>query len=320
MAATARGGVEDADDVTSPAGFGRADWIAILSRVKNRVGEDNLSLIAAGVAFFAMLALFPAIAAMVGFYGLFADPADVASLLAMAGNFLPETILSVLEGQVQNLTQGGNAAMGTATVLSLGVAIWGTRAGVLALVKGLGIIYRENGRRSFIGQVVVSLTLTAVLVVVGVIALAAVVLTPIVLGVFDFGVAGEWLATILRWPIALGALLVALAILYRHGPCRRKARLVWISWGVVAAVVLWAVGSALFSLYVANFASYNETYGVIGAVIALLMWLYVSAFVVLFGALISAEMEHQTRADTTVGRPRPLGERGAYMADNVPGG
>ncbi|ANK81165.1 MAG: hypothetical protein TEF_10415 [Rhizobiales bacterium NRL2] len=320
MALDARRGPGREDNIASPAGFGRDDWSSILSRVKDRIGQDNLSLIAAGVAFFAMLALFPAIAALVGFYGFFADPADVEPLLAMAGNFLPETVLSVLEEQVRSLTRGEGAAVGLAAILSLGVAIWSARAGVLALVTGLGVIYRENGRRGLLREILVSLTLTALLIVVGVVALAAVVLTPVVLNLFNFGAVGEWLAAILRWPIALGALFAALAILYRHGPCRRKARLIWVAWGVVAAVVLWAVGSALFSVYVANFASYNETYGSIGAVIALLMWLYVSAFVVLLGALLSAEMEHQTQADTTIGHPRPVGERGAYMADNVPQG
>ncbi|WP_417518624.1 YihY/virulence factor BrkB family protein [Minwuia sp.] len=305
-------------DASRPAELTWDDWKQILLRVKDQIAKDNVSLISAGVAFYAMLALFPGIAAFVGIYGVFADPTDVADHLGTLAAVMPAEAFNIVREQVTDLTSAGPTELGFASVLAILLALWSTRAGVNALVMGLNIVYDQRERRGFFSQISVTLTLTAVLLVVLAIAFLAILAVPVVLDTFYLGDVGEWLAAILRWPIVIATVIVGLALMYRFGPHRSEARLVWLSWGAAAATVLWIVGSAAFSIYVANFSNYNETYGSLGAVVGLLMWFYLSAFIVLLGAEINSEMERQTHRDTTTGPPRPMGERGAVVADHPP--
>lgn len=300
-----------------PSRFSWSDWKAILLRVKGEIGADNLSLVAAGVAFYAMLAIFPAIAALIGLYGFFADPAQVAQHMEMAASFMPPEAAGILTDQIEGLTADGGETAGFAAIFATLLAIWSSRSGVNALVTGLNIVYDEEDARGFFAQVLTTLGLTALLLVVGIVAIASIVVLPIILDLFNLGAAAEWIVAIGRWPIVLAAILFALAALYRFGPHRESARVEWISWGAAIATLLWLIGSAAFSLYVANFANYNETYGSIGAVIGLLMWFYLSAYIVLLGAELNAEMEHHICADTTTGAAEPRGERGAHVADHV---
>lgn len=304
---------------TRPSQFRWRDWVAALLRVYDNITYHNLFLIAAGVAFYAILALFPAIAALVALYGLVADAADIGQQLETARRFLPADAYSLIETQVVELTTAGEQKLGLASLVALLLAIWSARAGVYGMVTGLNIAYSETDQRTILRSILLTLALTAVLLVVVIVAILAIVVMPAVLQMVDLDSQAAWIAALVRWPIVLAAVMVGIGVLYRYGPDRKEARVQWISLGSVVATAFWMLGSLLFSFYVSNFANYNATYGSLGAIAGLLMWFFVGAFIVLLGAELNAELEHQTRRDTTVGRDRPMGQRGAFVADHKPG-
>ncbi len=306
-----------ASNAERPSQFSWSDWKQILLRVKDEIGKDNVPLVAAGIAFYSMLALFPGITAMVGLYGLIAEPADVADHMNAISGLLPDGALDIIRSQTADLVSKSTTKVGLASLVAIALAIWSTRSGVVALVTGLNIVYDETDQRGFFSQLGVTIVLTVVILIVATVAVLAIIAVPAMIDFLRLGEVGEWIASIIRWPIVVFAILAALAIFYRFGPHRDNPKMAWISWGAVLATFVWIVGSAIFSVYVANFASYNEAYGSLGAVIGLLMWFYLSAFIVLLGAELNAEMEHQTRHDTTTGPDEPMGERGAYVADTV---
>jgi len=300
-----------------PSHFGFADWKAILLRVYEQIGKDHLSIIAAGVAFYAMLALVPAITAAFGLWGLFADPAQIAGQFAGLRSVVPEDAYTIIEEQMTALASTGDRTLGVTSLLAILFALWTSRAGVAALMQGLNIVYDEKEERGIIASLAMSFLLTFLVITVGIVALAAIVVLPAVIGFLQLGGAIRWALLLLRWPILLGAMILVIGLLYRYGPNRANAKLSWVSPGAVLATVIWLVASIAFSVYVSEFASYNKTYGTLGAIVILLMWMYISSFVVLLGAELNAEMELHTTRDTTTGPERPMGERGAYVADNV---
>jgi membrane protein len=302
---------------THPSGLRAADWRAVLGRVWVRIGEHHLSLLAAGIAFWGTLALFPGIAALVSIYGLFADPADIESTLETVRPLLPADVYRPVEGQLAALTSARPAALGVASLLSLAFALWSARNGISALIEGLNVVYYEKDTRGFVAATAVNLLLTLVLIALVIVALAALVVIPTLLNLLPLGPLAEWTARLARWPILAAAAVAAVALLYRYGPQRENAKLRWISWGAALAVALWLIASVLFSYYVANVADYNATYGSLGAFVVLLTWFWIGAFAVLAGAQLDAEMELQTARDTTTGPERPMGERGAFVADHV---
>jgi membrane protein len=300
-----------------PRQIPRRGWGDILVRVRREVGDDNLSMISAGVAFYAILALFPAIAALISIYGLIADPNQVEQQVQAASDFLPQEVMTIIEGQMQSVASHPAQALGLGVAAGILFALWSATKGTKSMITALNIVYEEEEHRGFFKLNAVAFLLTLFTIVLAVVTLAVIVVLPVVLGMIGLGSLGETLVQVLRWPI-LGALVVfTLAVLYRYGPSRHKARWRWTSWGALGATLLWLVASWLFSLYVANFGDYGATYGSVGAVIVLLLWLYVSAFVVLLGAEVNAEMEHQTERDSTVGGDQPMGKRGARMADTA---
>lgn len=290
----------EAVSIVRPREFTRRDWWQIAKRVKKEVGQDNVALIAAGVAFYSMLALFPGLAAFVGIYGFFSDPTDIARHLEILDGLLPEAAYNLIAAQLADLTSAGRTELGLTSIVGIALAFWSAKAGVNALIVGLNIVYDEKEQRGFFAQLATTLTLTGVMFGFVALAFLTIVVIPPVLDLVQMGAIGEWLAAILRWPIVIGALIIALGVLYRFGPNRKQAGVVWASWGAAIATVLWIVGSAAFSLYVANFGSYNETYGALGAVIGLLMWFYLSAFIVLLGAELNAEVERQPEIARTL--------------------
>ncbi len=300
-----------------PSHFRFADWKAILYRVYGQIGKDHLSIIAAGVAFYAMLALVPAITAAFGLYGFFADPAQIAGQVAGLKSVVPQDAYAIIEEQMTALAGAGNRTLGVTSILAILFALWTSRAGVAALMEGLNIVYDEQEQRGIVASYAMSFFLTLLVIAVAIVALAAIIVLPAVLGFLRLGGAVEWALLLLRWPILLGAMILVIGILYRYGPNRAHAKLSWVSPGAVLATVIWLVASIAFSIYVAEFASYNKTYGTLGAIVILLMWMYISSFVVLLGGELNAEMELRTARDTTTGAERPMGERGAYVADNV---
>jgi membrane protein len=292
-------------------------WFAVLKRVKAEVKDDNVSLLAAGVAFYAMLAIFPAIIALVTVYGMVADPAQVESQVGQFARNLPSGADQLLTEQLRNVVSAGRQALSIGLALSLLGVLWSASGGVQGLVKGLNVIYDERETRGFVKLRGLSLLLTLGAIVVAVVALALITVFPGVIDNLGLGRAGQLAASIARWVVLALLVLTALAVVYRFAPDRANPRWRWVGPGALVALVLWLLGSVGFSWYVDNFGKYNQTYGALAAVIILLLWLYLSAFAVLLGAEFDAESERQTARDTTAGPERPLGTRDAEVADSL---
>jgi membrane protein len=292
-------------------------WFAILKRVKAEVKDDNVTLLAAGVAFYAMLAVFPAIIALVTIWGMVADPDQVESQVGEFAESLPSGADQLITAQLESVASAGRQALSIGLAISLLAVLWSASGGVQGLIKSLNLVYDERETRGFVKLRGLSLLLTLGAILVAVVALSLIAVFPAFVESLDLGQTGELAASIGRWVILAVVVLASLAVLYRNAPDRANPRWRWVSWGTVVALVLWLLGSIGFSWYVDNFGNYNQTYGALAAVIILLLWLFLSAFAVLLGAEFDAEIERQTVRDTTTGPERPLGERGAEVADTV---
>ncbi len=290
-------------------------WTGALWGVWLLIDERNLGLIAAGTGFFAMLAVFPGIAALIAIWGLAADPGVIEAQLVLMDRFVPAEGLALIQTQLDGLLAAQVETLGWATALSTGLSLWWARSGVASLIRGLNAVYREDHRVGIVARHATAIGITLALVGMMLVALTAIVAVPVALAVLPLGPFAAAALNVARWVIAGAVMVFGLGIIYRYGPNRAAARMPWVSPGAVIAVVVWAAGSWAFSLYLANFGRYNEVYGSIGAVIALLMWFYLSAFVTLLGAALNAELELRTLPDTTTGPDKPMGERGAYVAD-----
>ncbi|MCJ2068533.1 YihY/virulence factor BrkB family protein [Methylobacterium sp. J-030] len=301
---------------TRPTEIPAKGWKDIALRTYRDVGENRIMLVSAGVTFFALLAIFPAIAALVSIYGLVADASTINDQLASLQGILPQGALDILSDQVKNLNEKGNATLGLSLLLSVALSVWSANGGMKHIFDALNLVYNEREKRNFVVLNLVSLAFTAGALLFLILALVAVVVLPVAFEFIGIGKDAWWLA-LLRWPVLLLAVLGGLAVLYRYGPSRDAPRWHWVTGGGAVAAVLWLGGSLLFSWYVAHFGSYNKTYGSLGAAIGFMTWIWISTTIVLLGAQVNAEMEHQTAEDTTVGEPQPLGTRGAKMADSV---
>lgn len=291
-------------------------WWGALRGVFASMDEQNLGLIAAGVAFYAMLALFPAVAALIALWGFFSDPSIIDAQLSLLEGFVPVEAYNMIDTQVAQVIAANTSTLGWTTAVSMGVALWVSRNGVAALIRGLNTIYRERNR-SALRDIFAAFGVTFLLIGVALVALSSVVVVPIMLALLPLGPLAGLALSAARWVVAIGVMILGLSVIYRYGPNRRAARPGWLTPGAIIAVVIWAVASWGFSLYLSNFGRYNEIYGTLGAVVALLMWLYISAYVILLGASLNAELELRTKADTTVGPARPPGHRHAFVADTI---
>jgi|Tabmets5t2r1_1033131.scaffolds.fasta_scaffold01808_3 membrane protein len=290
-------------------------WKDIARRTAKEVKQDQVPLLAAGVAFYALLSLFPAIIAAVSIYGLVADPETVRGQLDRLTQLLSPDTASILGQQIRQVTAGAGGALGLATVLGILTALWSASSGMKALITGVNMAYDETETRKFVKLRGLALLLTLGAMVLMGVALVLIVAFPALTS--DWPTALRWTASILRWLLLAALLIVGLAVLYRYAPDRDEPRWSWVSWGSGIATVLWVLASIGFSFYVSLFGNYNKTYGALAGIIILLFWLYLSAFVVLLGAELNAEMELQTARDTTAGPERPMGERDAHAADHV---
>jgi membrane protein len=295
-------------------------WWQVAQRVWTESGRDNLSVVAAGCAFYALFAIFPALSALISLYGLTASPANVESQFGMLADVLPGQAYDMVIEQIRRIAAASGGSLGWSLVVSLGLAFWSANAGTQALFAALNIAYEEPERRNLLQFYLSAFTFTLVGILGGVVMLLAIVYVPTLFAYAGFSHAFELVVRVARWPFLALLVLSLLALLYRYGPCRRAAKWHWVSMGSLFATAVWLLASAGFSLYVANFAHYDRTYGSLGAVIILLFWLYISFYIVLLGAEINAELELQTAQDTTVGKPKRAGERGAFVADHVAGG
>lgn len=300
----------------TPSEIPAKGWRDIALRLYREFNKDRLLLVAAGVTFYAILALFPAIAALVSIYGAVADPSTIYAHLNDLRGILPDGAIDIIGGQVQRLTQKGSGTLGLTAIISILISLWSANGGVKAIFDALNIAYEEEEKRSFVQLNLQSLAFTLGALLFVVLALTGIVVVPAVLQVLGLD-QKAWYIALLRFPALLLLVIASLAVLYRYGPSRRKPKWRWVTWGSALAGVLWLIVSGLFSWYVANFGSYNETYGSLGAAIGFMTWIWLSTTVVLLGAELNAEMEHQTARDTTVGGQKPLGARQARMADTV---
>jgi membrane protein len=302
---------------STPSEIPARGWKDILLRIYHNLSEHRVVAIAAGVTFYALLAIFPAIAAMVSVYGLFADAKTISDQLASASSVLPGGAIDIIGEQLQRLTAQPSSKLGLTFFTGLAISLWSANAGMKALFDTLNIVYGEKEKRSFIKLNAVSLAFTVGGLIFALVAIGAVVAVPIVLNYIGLGKATELLISIGRWPLLFVGVALWIALIYRYGPSRDTPQWRWVTWGSAFAAFAWIVLSILFSWYAANFGSYNKTYGSLGAAIGFMTWIWLSTIVVLLGAELDAEMEHQTARDTTEGPPQPLGARGAAVADTV---
>lgn len=285
-------------------------------RTRRELSDDNVSLIAAGVAFHGLMAVFPGIAALVSVYGLIADRSSAARLFTeMPG--LPVEARTILIAQAEHVAATPSSALSLGLIGALLLTIYSASRAVSAIITALNISYGEGETRGFVHLALLSFGLTASILVFVVVALGFIVGAP---AIIDAMALPTWLAVLLHllpWPVLGVGAVAGLALLYRFGPARRPAQWVWLRVGAAVATLLWLVGSALFSFYVANFGSYNETYGSVGAIVVLLMWFYLSAYVVILGAELNSEIEHQIEHEVTRDAELPLRARGTYVAGSA---
>jgi membrane protein len=312
-----RGGNGKGRTAEGPTEIPAGGWKSILLRTYNEIGNDRAVAVAAGVTFYALLAIFPALGAFVSLYGLVADRATLSEHLNIISGVLPGGGMEIISEQLTRLTSQPDSALGFGFVFGLAIALWSANAGVKALFDALNVAYGEREKRGFIALNLLSLTFTAGAIVLMVIGLVAIAVVPIALDYFGLKGATEGLLAILRWPLLFVISGAAISLLYRYGPSRARAKWRWVTVGGFIAAALWMVASLGFSYYVSNFGSYNETYGSLGAAIGFMTWMWISTVILLAGAELNAETEHQTEKDSTTGAPQPLGQRGATMADEV---
>jgi membrane protein len=302
---------------TRPGEVPPRGWLDVLKRTRQGIRDTNASIVAAGVAFYAFLALVPALIAVVAVYGLVANPADVKDQITTFTSALPRDAQKLLSSQLSSITRSAGSGTGIAAAIAIGAALWSASSGIAALNTGLTVVNRENETRGMVKRRLLALVLTLFAVAGLLVMLALVVALPSLLDSIDISGIGSTALELARWPLLAGLLLVGLAVIFRYGPQRRRPRWRWITPGAIVAVIVGLVASIGFSIYVSLLGNYNKTYGALGAIIIMLLWLYLMAFAVLFGAAMNAELERQTERDTTAGDEEPMGERGAYVADSV---
>jgi len=298
-----------------PRSIGLRGWKHVFQRVWTEMGTDHLSLVAAGVAFYGLLAIFPAITALMALAGLVFEASDVMTQIETVTALVPEAAAEIIIDQVAAVAGSESGGLGLAALLGLGLALWSASKGVGSLMEGINLAYDETETRGFLALTATRLALTVFLVVGMVAGLGATIVLPSILQLLALGPTVETVIGLARWAALLVMTMLGLAVLYRFAPSRRAAQWRWLTPGAVLATVLWVLGSAGFAFYVQNFGSYQETFGALAGVIILLMWLWISALLILLGAELNAEAEAQTRIDTTVGDPMPIGRRGAVKAD-----
>jgi membrane protein len=290
-------------------------WMAIAKRSAKEVKQDQVPLLAAGVAFYTLLSLFPAIIAGVSIYGLVADPETVRRQIDKLTQMLSPETATILSQQIRQITSGAGGALGVATIIGILTAVWSASSGMKALITGVNLAYDETETRKFVKLrgLAILLTLGAMLLLT--VAGATIAGFPPIAD--NLPVVLQWVVSILRFVVLAALLVVGLAVLYRYAPDRDEPKWTWVSWGSGVATVVWILASIGFSIYVKSFGNYNKTYGALAGIIILMFWLYLTAVIVLAGAELNTEMELQTAKDTTKGPQEPMGERGGHAADHV---
>lgn len=289
----------DSRHASEPHRINRKGWVQVLKRTKDEAKGDNLALLAAGVAFYALLSLVPAMAAMVSIYGLVADPSDIGRQVDDALAAAPTEVRDLVAQQLESVTGESEGGLGVTAVVSVLLALWSASSGMKHLMTAINVAYDEEETRGFFALRLRALALTIGAILFAALAVAVITAVP------------------LAFPLLALGVIAGLAILYRYAPDRDEPRWSWTAPGTIVAAVGWLIASLLFSLYTATMGSYAETYGALGAVVVLMLWLMITAAMIVLGAEVNAEAERETARDTTKGPERPLGTRDAYAADTV---
>lgn len=292
-------------------------WNDVLWRSWQSVSDNNIFLAAGGVTYGVVLALFPGLAAFVSVYGLLMDPGQIQRQVDAMSAMLPEETRQLLEQQLQQLVSSSHGALGFGAIVGMLFALWSASRGMSGMMSALNMACEERERRGFFAFNAIALVLTIGMIVGGVVAIALIAGLPSVVQFMHLGGFLKWLFLFVQWPFLMVLLILGLSLLYRYAPSREEPQWRWVSPGALGATVLWLIASVAFTAYVANFSSYDKTYGTLGAAAVLLTWLYISSLAVLLGAVVNTQAELQTRKDTTTGEPLPMGRRGASAADRV---
>jgi membrane protein len=291
-------------------------WKDVIWRTCKEVSHDRLTVVAGSVTFYSLLAIFPAIGVFISLYGLIADVNEMHRQLGALADVMPREAVSIVRDQMDRLAGKRQVSLSAAFVISLLISIWSVNASMKALFNGLNIAYDETEKRNYFHVTALTYAFTAGVLLFLTVVIAVLVGAPIFFRRWGWdNLANYWIP--LRWVGLTIFTAFCFAVVYRYGPCRARARWRWVSWGGTLAAVLWLVGSLGFSWYLNHVAHFDATYGSLGAVIGFMMWIWSSVIVVLVGAELNAEIEHQTAIDSTTGKPLPIGERGAAMADSV---
>ena len=304
-------------DAATPSEIPARGWWAILKRTAAMFNENELMSEAAGVTFYALLSLVPAITALVSLFGLVADPKTIGNQLDALSGVIPSGGMEILSEQVHRLVASPSSGLGIGLVVGLATALWSSNAATKAMFSSLNDVYGEEETRSFLRLTGVTLAFTIGGILTMILGLGLVVVLPVIFKAMGLDTTFSTVVTYARVPVMLALIIVALALMFRYGPSRQPPRWRWVTWGGVFGAVAWVAVSVGFSWYVAHFGSYNKTYGSLGAIVGFMTWIWISTTVLLLGAQLNAEMEVQTRRDTTTGAPQPLGRRGADAADTV---
>lgn len=300
-----------------PGEIPKKGWKNIGKRILSQLQEDHVQIVSAGVAFYFFLSLFPMIVAAISVYGLVLNPSQIQQHITELSGVLPSEAYQIIQGIMEPMLDKPSETFGWGFALSILISLWSANKGTRALFEGINIAYNEKDDRNFFKKTGLTLLFTLGGILIGLISILIVILFPAFVQWFGFSSFIESLLSLGRW-VLLGALIVfSISLLYKFAPHRDNPQFKWVSWGAIAGTFLWIAGSLLFSWYVQNIGSFDEMYGSFAAVIILLMWLFLTSFIVLLGAEINSEMEHQTAWDTTVGEKKPMGHREAYHADHV---
>lgn len=301
----------------APAEIPPLGWLDVSYRVWHAMERDHVGLIAAGVAFYGLLAIFPGITALMALSGLFVEPEGVAKQLELIEAVVPQEASRIILDQARSVAGARQTGLGLAFAISLILSLYSVSRGIASLMEGLNIAYGETEKRGFFALKILTLALALVMVLALIMGLVSALLLPAVFSIIQLPPWLEGIVSAMRWLVMALLTIAGLSLVYRFGPSRSDAKWKWITPGAMLACVLWMAASYGFSVYVSNFDSYNKTFGSLAGVIILLMWLWISAYILLLGAEINGEMEAQTRKDSTTGAPQPMGMRGAVKADIV---
>jgi membrane protein len=304
-------------DAGAPTEIPVSGWKDVLWRVYRAIAQDRILLIAAGTSFYILLALVPTLTAFVSIYGLFNDRASVLDHIRLLAGLVPPGALQIVEEQLTRLTAQSNDTLGITLIVSLAIALWSASNGIKAMFEAMNVAYHEHESRNFFVLNATALLFTFCGAIAALLVISVVVVMPLIVGALPLGGGLEWAVRVAAYMAMLLVLSAGIAAIYRWGPSRQNPRWRWITPGAILAVVALGVTSVAFSWYVTNFSDDSATYGSLGAVIGLMTWLWISVTIVIVGAELNSEIEHQTAEDTTTGEEKPLGERGAHMADTV---